>query len=184
MKKMIVILAVWLIGGPSFAQQSHLDSTRQLLAYDQKAPLDIQATSVVERNGVKLHDINCASPKGGRITAYLVVPPTKGPHAGLVYGHWGNGNRTEFLSEAISLARAGAVSVLIDYLWERTGQWWQEKPGLNEPEKRTAQYVQAITDLQRALDLLLARSDVDPKRIAYVGHSYGAQWGAILAADD
>jgi cephalosporin-C deacetylase-like acetyl esterase len=184
MKKVIVILAVWLIGGPSFAQQSHLDSTRQLLAYDQKKPLDIQETSVVDRNGVKLHDINFASPKGGRITAYLVVPPTKGQHAGVVYGHWGNGNRTEFLPEAISLARAGAVSVLIDYPWERTRQWWQEKPGLNEPEKRTAQYVQAITDLQRALDLLLARSDVDPKRVAYVGHSYGAQWGAILAAVD
>jgi pimeloyl-ACP methyl ester carboxylesterase len=34
------------------------------------------------------------------------------------------------------------------------------------------------------LDLLLARPEVAPKRVAYVGHSYGAQWGAILAAVD
>jgi hypothetical protein len=32
--------------------------------------------------------------------------------------------------------------------------------------------------------LLLAQSDVDPQRLAYVGHSYGAQWGSILTAVD
>src|SRR5205085_7976934 len=30
--------------------------------------------------------------------------------------------------------------------------------------------------------LLGARADVDANRLAYVGHSYGAQWGAILSA--
>lgn len=185
MRKMLFTLASWMVGCQLvLAQQNHLDTVRPLLAYDQKAPLDIKETSVVDRNGVKVHDINFASPKGGRITAYLIVPSSKGPHAGIVYGHWGNGNRTEFLSEAIELARAGTVSVLIDYPWERTGEWWQPQAGFNEPEKRLEHYLQAITDLRRAIDLLLARSDVDPKRIAYVGHSYGAQWGAILAALD
>jgi hypothetical protein len=31
---------------------------------------------------------------------------------------------------------------------------------------------------------LAARPEVDAKRLAYVGHSYGAQWGAILSAVD
>jgi cephalosporin-C deacetylase-like acetyl esterase len=31
------------------------------------------------------------------------------------------------------------------------------------------------------VDLLLSRSDVDPKRIGFVGHSYGAHTGACLA---
>ena len=39
-------------------------------------------------------------------------------------------------------------------------------------------------DLRRAFDVLLSRRDVDPRRIAYIGHSYGAQWGAILSAVD
>lgn len=169
---------------PKDVSQGHLDAMRQLLAYDQKAPLDIQEIATLDRQGVKVHDLTFASPKGGRVTAYLVVPTTKGRHAGIVYGHWGNGNRTEFLPEAIMLARSGAVSVLIDYPWERTAPWWRDLPSLSEPEKRNEVYLQAIIDLRRALDLLLARSDVDPKRIAYVGHSYGAQWGAILAALD
>jgi pimeloyl-ACP methyl ester carboxylesterase len=45
-------------------------------------------------------------------------------------------------------------------------------------------YVQAVVDLRRGIDLLLARPGVDPSRLAYVGHSYGAQWGAILSAVD
>ena len=32
--------------------------------------------------------------------------------------------------------------------------------------------------------MLSARPGVDPNRLAYVGHSYGAQWGAILSAVD
>jgi uncharacterized protein len=39
-------------------------------------------------------------------------------------------------------------------------------------------------DLRRGIDLLLARPDVDPKRLAYVRHSFGAQWGSILSAVD
>ncbi|MGH9903763.1 MAG: alpha/beta hydrolase family protein, partial [Pyrinomonadaceae bacterium] len=39
-------------------------------------------------------------------------------------------------------------------------------------------------DLRRGFDLLTARPDVDANRLAYVGHSYGAQWGAILSAVD
>ena len=32
--------------------------------------------------------------------------------------------------------------------------------------------------------MLLQRRDIDKKRIVYVGHSFGAQWGAILSAVD
>lgn len=169
---------------PDEPRPDQTDSVRRLLDYDKRAPLGISETAAFDRKGVRVHDITFASPKGGRVTAYLVVPKTKGPHAGMVFGHWGNGNRTEFLPEAIGLARAGAVSVLIDYPWERTSPWWLDLPGITEPEKRNGVYIQAIIDLRRAIDLLLSRADVDPKRIAYVGHSYGAQWGAILAAVD
>ncbi len=186
MLKKILLLAIWLVcWQATSAQQSKLDFARQLLSYDQKLPLDVKDVASFERGGVNVQDITFASPKGGRVSAYLVVPTaSKSKHAGVVFGHWGNGNRTEFLPEALLLAEAGVVSVLIDYPWERTAPWWQGMPPLAEPEKRMECYVQALTDLRRAIDLLLARSDVDSKRIGYVGHSFGAQWGAILAAVD
>jgi dienelactone hydrolase len=101
-----------------------------------------------------------------------------------VFGHWGNGNRTEFLPEAELYARVGVVSILPAYPWTRPTPWYRGLVGPSNPEADLATYSQAVVDLRRAFDLLVARPDVDPKRLAYVGHSYGAQWGAILTAVD
>ncbi len=51
-------------------------------------------------------------------------------------------------------------------------------------KRRSTIRVQQILDMRRGADLLLARSDVDPKRLAYVGHSYNAATGAFLAGID
>jgi pimeloyl-ACP methyl ester carboxylesterase len=59
-----------------------------------------------------------------------------------------------------------------------------QAPGVSDPELDRDVQAQAVVDLLRGLDLLSARPDVDRDRIAYVGHSYGAQWGAILSAID
>jgi pimeloyl-ACP methyl ester carboxylesterase len=74
---------------------------------------------------------------------------------------------------------------MIDYPWVRPAPW---RKTIDTPQSTSEQdrdiRVQAVVDLRRAFDLLLARPDVDSKRIAYIGHSYGAQWGAILTAVD
>jgi pimeloyl-ACP methyl ester carboxylesterase len=41
-----------------------------------------------------------------------------------------------------------------------------------------------VIELQRALDLLLARPEVDASRVALVGHDYGAMHGIVAAAVD
>jgi pimeloyl-ACP methyl ester carboxylesterase len=109
-----------------------------------------------------------------------VIPGGKGKHAAVIWGHWlmpkaPNSNRTEFLEEAISLAPAGVISLLIDAP--------QARPGF-KPTPNSLLVAQQVVDLRRAADLLLARPDVDPKRIAYVGHSWDATNGAILDAID
>ncbi|HEX7680939.1 MAG TPA: hypothetical protein VF713_22575, partial [Thermoanaerobaculia bacterium] len=154
--------------------------------YDQKAPLDIQEAGVEQRGDVAVHDISYASPKGGRVPAYLVVPKGKGPFAAVIWGHWympGSAflNRKEFLDEAVALAPSGVVSLLPDGPIARPGYVRDPDP-LNESQ--IAYRVQAILDMRRGADLLLARSDVDPKRLAYVGHSYNASTGAFLAGID
>ncbi len=87
-------------------------------------------------------------------------------------------NRREFLDEAIALAPAGVISLLIDGPIARPGHVESKEP-LNEQD--ISDLVQAAVDFRRGVDLLLARKDVDPKRIAYVGHSYNAVVGAILS---
>jgi len=90
-------------------------------------------------------------------------------------------NRSEFLDEAIVLARSGVVSLLPDGPIARPGHVENKTP-LSDAE--TADLIQAIVDMRRGADLLRARSDVDPARLAYVGHSYHAAVGAFLSGID
>jgi dienelactone hydrolase len=154
--------------------------------YDQKTPLDVQETGVEHRGEVAVHDISYASPKGGRVPAYLVVPLGKGPFAAVIWGHWywrnsAFFNREEFLDEAVALAHAGVVSLLATGPGARPGHL-QDRTPLNE--QQVTDRVQAIVDMRRGADLLLARKDVDPQRLAYVGHSYNAEVGAYLSGFD
>jgi len=158
-----------------------------LFTYDATQSLDAKDSLVAERNGIRIYDLTYASPRGGRVTATLVAPRGMegGPRPAILFGHWGYGNRFEFLPEAELWARVGVVCLLPDYPWVRPAPWRRDQaPGVTDPELDRDVMAQAVVDLRRGLDLLLARADVDPARLAYVGHSYGAQWGAILSAVD
>jgi dienelactone hydrolase len=154
--------------------------------YDASAPLDLEEAGVEHRGGVAVHDISYASPKGGRVPAYLVVPEGPGPFAAILWGHWywPNSeffNRKEFLEEAIVLAPAGVVSLLTTGPGARPGHVNDKNPISDE---QVTDLIQAIVDMRRGADLLLARKDVDPHRLAYVGHSYNAEVGGFLSGID
>lgn len=151
--------------------------------YDKQAPLGVKELGVERRGDVGVYDITYASPKGGLVPAYLVVPKGKGPFAAVIWGHWywqnsPMRNRKQFLDEAVALAGAGVVSLLTDGPVARPGHVQNREP-LNE--QQTIDFVQQVLDMRRGVDVLLARKDVDPNRIAYVGHSYNAGVGGILA---
>lgn len=154
--------------------------------YDSKAPLDIQEAGVERRGSVAIHDISYASPKGGRVPAFLVVPEGKGPFAAVLWGHWywRNSeffNRKEFLEEAVALARAGVVSLLPTGVNARPGHV-DDADELSD--QQVADLIHQIVDMRRGADLLLGRKDIDPQRLAYVGHSYNATVGAFLSGID
>jgi len=155
-------------------------------AYDTRTPMDVKEVGVEHRGNVAIHDISYASPKGGRVPAYLVVPEGKGPFAAVIWGHWywpnsEMRNRKEFLDEAVALAPCGVVSLLTDGPIARPGHV-EDKSPLNE--QQVTDMVQQVLDLRRGADLLLARKDVDSRRLAYVGHSYDATAGGFLSGID
>ena len=174
------LLLVALLSFPAspFSADDESDAARHF-DYDSSTPLDIHEVGVETRDGVQVHDITYAGRKGP-VPAYLVVPSGKGLFAAILWGHWmmdGSPfkNRKEFLEEAVILAKGGVVSLLIDAPMVRPGYSKQGQPlDLRDD----------VIDLRRGLDLLLARKDVDAKRIAYVGHSFHAAAGAILAGVD
>lgn len=176
-------LALALAAPPAVAADE-IGDQRKMFEYDPAAPLDVKDKVLYQRDGATVSDLTYVAAGAGRVTAYRVAPTTPGPHAGLVFGHWGPGDRTEFLAEAKRYARAGAVCVLIDYPWTRPAAWRTPLKQEDDPDGDHALFVRTVLDLRRALDLLAARPDVDRTRLGYVGHSFGAQWGAILSAVD
>src|SRR5437867_3682279 len=93
-------LLLGLASGVAGGADSDFKDLKRLYDYDPKQALDVKENLLYERDGARVYDLTYASPGGGRVTAYLVVPAGKGKQAGLVFGHWGPGNRTEFLPEA------------------------------------------------------------------------------------
>ncbi|HEY0097874.1 MAG TPA: hypothetical protein VGB76_02870, partial [Pyrinomonadaceae bacterium] len=185
MRKLICLCLLLLALPPnSLAQEETYEQLVKRYDYDRSTPLDLRDFGVVRREeGVRVHDISYASLKGGRVPAYLVVPEGKGPFAAILFGHWAmkgspTRNRTEFLDEAVALARAGAISLLPDAPFARHG--FKETTQPFDP-RDIETYFQQVLDMRRGIDLLVAREDVDPARLAYVGHSYNANVGGVLA---
>jgi dienelactone hydrolase len=156
--------------------------------YDSHAGLEMRETDVHKRDKVRMIELNYAGESGDRVPAYLLVPPGGGPFPAIIWGHWlmkGSplANKDEFLEEAVALAHSGVVSLLIDAPQVR--HEWVEAKGDAGPMEAAKQQSEAavhqVTDLRRGIDLLYGRPDVDRKRIAYVGHSWNAHVGAILA---
>jgi dienelactone hydrolase len=158
--------------------------TVHLFDYDAHQPLDLHDKILKDFGCGVIHDITYASPSGGSISAYLVVPKGNGRFAAIVFGHWGNGTRGEFIPEAKSYACAGVVSLLPDYRWDRAQPWYSAIDDFAHPELDRKTRINTVIEMRRAIDLLSTRTDVDPNRLGYVGHSFGAQWGAILTAVD
>lgn len=176
--------------------QESLDQLRHHWDYDQSALLDIKEKALQVRDGAKVFDISYASPvanrgasvgpNGGIVTAYLIVPPGAGPFPAVIYGHWcmpgsDKKNRTEFLDEALVLAHSGVISLLPDHVSVHPG-FVEDNTPLNEQQIEVQ--VQQDVNLRRGADLLSARKDVDPKRMAYVGHSCDGDAGAFLSGID
>jgi dienelactone hydrolase len=151
-----------------------------LFDYDAGAPLDVQETSTAGI-GVTRTDFTYASPKGGRVSATLLVPEGPGPFAGIVLMHGMPGKRQHVLYTGERFARAGAVVIAIDAPHARPEHQQRVSGAIALTELDRQEQIQLVVDLRRAVDLLLARPDVDPLRLAYVGFSYGGAMGGLFA---
>jgi dienelactone hydrolase len=167
------------------AKPPRFDELVREFDYDRNALLNIREEHKEERDGATVIELSYDSPRGGRVPATLVLPPGKGPFAGILFGHWMMPrspvrSRKEFLEEALLLARSGAVSLLTDAPMVRPG-FLPEKDELKAEVQNAEASRQQVIDFRRGVDLLIARGDVDPARLAFVGHSYNAHTGGILS---
>lgn len=171
-----LVFALAMLVATSASAQASGALPLHLFEYDRSAPLELQSNPLEEREGVAIHTVSYASPRGGRVNGRLFVPAGRGPFAGVVLAHGMPGNAEAFTGRGVFIARHGAVVIAIDAPFNR-----RAGPPLTLTSQDSAEQVQLIVDLQRAVDVLIARPDVDAARLAYVGRSYGGATGALFA---
>jgi fermentation-respiration switch protein FrsA (DUF1100 family) len=154
-----------------------LEERAQLLAYDESAPLGLVEKKAKSQGGAEVVDVVYTAGER-KVSAYLVRPKGK-PRAAVLWAHWygeeANTNRTEFLPDAVSLAKQGVVSLLPQGYFP-----WQADVSENAAEDRQLA-IEQIVQFRRGLDLLQKEAADVPA--GFVGHDYGAMFGAALVAD-
>ena len=155
---------------------------------DRKVLLDVQILEEVKLDHCTRYKLTYAAEKGDRVPAFLLIPHQRtrklpavlclhqttaigkaepaglGPKANLHY--------------ALHLAERGYVTLAPDYPSFGEYPYDFKKSGYQSGSMK------AIWNNLRAVDLLVARPEVDPKRIGAIGHSLGGHNAMFTAAFD
>ena len=153
-------------------------------ASTQDFTFDRQRPFAVADRDVSVREITYAGPSGEATEATLVAPVGPGRHPAVLFVHWygpqhTTSNRTQYVPDALALARRGIVSLLVDTPWSEPS-WFPTR----QPDNDVTFSASQVKRLQRAVDVLASLDRVDPARLALVGHDFGAMYGAIVAGLD
>lgn len=153
-----------------------------------KVPLDMKVIAVEELPKVTRKKITFATEKDCRVPAYLLIP--KGirgkvpaaicPHPTSDIGKCkpaGVGGEVS-RQYALQLARRGYVTLAPDYVRFHEYKWNPYAHGYISASMK------GIWDHMRGVDLLCSLPQVDPERIAAIGHSLGGHNSMFLAVFD
>jgi pimeloyl-ACP methyl ester carboxylesterase len=141
------------------------------------------ASQPAAQSSVVIRDVTL-NVHGTAVSMYVVAPASHRAHshAGILFMHWFapgtvGADRTEYLADAVGLAERGTVSFL-----PQGGFPWQADPVGTRADARAIRRQLAV--FRSLLHRLANRADVDPTRVAVVGHDYGAMYAALLARSD
>lgn len=150
--------------------------------YDRTVPLRERYEAESTAAGISIKSLSYDGFRGP-VSASIVSPTAAGKYPAIVFLHDFCTSRHQFLAEAARLARASrpAVSLLLDAPAARPVGWRRTfNPTLENNDRDI--HIQAVIDIRRGVDLLASRVTTVSKQFAYVGHGYGANWGAILSS--
>ena len=154
-----------------------LDERTELLSYDQSAPLNLVEKKTKSLKGAEVVDV-VFDAADRKVSAFLVRPKGE-PKAAVLWAHWygeeANPNRKEFLVDALALAKDGVVSLLPQEFFP-----WLEPVSEDAAADRQLT-IDQVVELRRGLDVLQEQAGDVP--VGFVGHDYGAMFGALLVAD-
>lgn len=157
--------------------------------YDRTAPLEPETRVVSEADGVRTTHFVISSTHGQRVPGLIWAPLNAGGPLPSVLLQHGAGSRKEddyIRLPALRWAKEGTVCVAIDANDHGERAHGQRDPQAiwTLPWTRRDHAVQMCVDLQRTVDYLETREDVDLSRLGYVAFSMGTITGVPFVALD
>ncbi|HTL29590.1 MAG TPA: dienelactone hydrolase family protein [Tepidisphaeraceae bacterium] len=146
------------------------DHVRVLIRYQNDAASTNEAYVLIPKNAA------------GKLPAMVCLHPTSKT---TIADPVGLANR-ESVHHALHLVRRGYICIAPrNYLWDVAGRSYQKSADdLLAGGKWKTGMAKMLWDAERAVDVLVARDDVDPKRIGAIGHSLGGKETLYLAGFD
>jgi hypothetical protein len=151
------------------------------------APPTFEILGAEDRDGVLVRDIRVApGATGAPIEAYLVEPAivdARVARPALLFAHWfdteaPNGNRTQFVDEAVGWAQRHNAAAILPQL---TFPWQGDPTGSTADRERVTAEVER---LRGCLEVVMGRPAIDPACVGVVGHDFGAMHAALLTTAD
>ncbi len=155
-------------------------------AFAYTPPAIVSRKALPAPRGVKETALRISLPSTGRLVDALLWQPAHvtGRHGAVLFAHWlgqaAKSNPAEFAPDAVALAQKGITSLSVQEPW--SDATWFEK--LRAPATDYDMSIGVVKDLRAALDVLAAQPQVDAENLAFVGHDFGAMFGAIMSGVD
>ena len=172
--------------------------------FPDRTPLNPVVVKVLERDGYRIENVMFQSRPDFWVTGNLYLPTTgSAPFPGVISpcGHYALARmEPEYQSAYINMVKSGFAVLAYDPIGQgERRQYWNPKTDETEVGGATMEHSMAgqllllmgedlshyrIFDGMRAIDYLLTRTEVDPKRIACAGHSGGGTLTMFISALD
>jgi dipeptidyl aminopeptidase/acylaminoacyl peptidase len=162
------VLAFGALGAAALAIRSYVRAAG--MTHGERLHVPPNALDDARRDVPGLVDVSFRTSDGLLIKGWYAPGSNR---AAVILVHGGGGNRLQLFPEAKVLARHG-YGILV-YDTRASGESEGDLVTWGDREQR---------DVEAAIDLLVARPDIDPSRIALLGHSIGASTVALAAAKD
>ena len=156
----------------------------QMKEYPKLNPADVRVLMQRKEEGYEKQLLVFQTPFGYRRMAELFTPEGEGPHLLILFIHWyepesHDSNRSQFVEEAIEMAKAGAICLTVETLWSDP-DFFLKRTQADDMQNS----MEEVVNQRRFMDFLASQPNADLSRFALVGHDFGGMYGVLAGSLD
>jgi cephalosporin-C deacetylase-like acetyl esterase len=156
----------------------------QMQNYPKLDSSDVRLLGAKTEDGYEKKLLVFQTPFGYRRMAELFLPEGNGPFPAILYVHWyepesDDSNRSQFVNEAIEMARQGVICLTVETLWSDP-DFFMKRTQADDMQNS----MEEVVNLRRFMDFLFSQPNMDQDRFAYVGHDFGGMYGVLAGSLD